>query len=213
MKLSTQNSPPDQLDIVFQVEVEGSDLARWIIDYFECQIREGTRFRHGETIQLGWALLLLRENNGELEVFEPDFMSMPIQWRPGVNSTIRYLHLQRAVCDLFGCEPTFPTLLQAGVVSPLFAESRDYTMSRDDTEDPDSGWLFAEAGYPGPEGEFHSLYHLSLQKPEIVSFLALPASSHIAVSPNHCKVTANSITRSTDDCEFLQRLMAAASPP
>ncbi|BCU78862.1 hypothetical protein [Luteolibacter sp. LG18] len=209
MKLSTRNSPPDQPDIVFQIEAEGADLARWVIDYFEARVRDGTRFHNNETVQLGWGLLLLRQNGDVLEVFEPDFKSMPIQWCPGVNHTIRHLHLQRSVCDLFNCDPMFPSLLQAGIVSPRFTESRDYTMSRDNAEDPDSGWLFAETGYPGPEAEFCSLYQLGVQKPEIVPFLALPVSSHIAIGPGRCEITVDSVVKSAAGCEVLHRLMAS----
>ena len=210
MRLSTgRTSAVDQLEIAFEVESDVAELARWIVTYFESQISAGTRFQDGQTIQLGWSSLLLRKVGDVLEVLEPDFAACPIRWCQGLNHTVRHLHLQRAVCGLFGCEPLFPSLRPAGVVSPKFAGSRRYTMSRDEPADSDSGWVFAESGYAGSEGEFCSLYQVALFKIETVPFLALPTSSHVTIGPEFREVTVNGTTKSSHDCELLQRLVAS----
>jgi len=206
MRLEIKSRSPDQQSIAIEVQPEAVELARWIGDYFESKILAGTRFRDGEKVQLGWSLLLLCLVDGVLEVFEPDFFSMPIQWCRGVNNTIRHLYLQRAVCELFGCDPMFPMIRQAGIVSPGFPKSRSCTMFRDTPEASDSGWIFTEYGYGGAEGEYCSLYQLMLQKAEIVPFLALPPSSRIVIKPGFREIVVDGVTKSSADNEFLQRL-------
>jgi len=206
MRLTTQNLPIGQQSIVVDIELGLEELARPIVGYFETQAQAGTRFQDGQTVELGWSLLLLRQIEGHLEVFEPDFDSMPIRWCKGVNNTVRHLHLQRAVCDLFDCEPLFPTIRHAGIISPNFLSCRDYTMSRDVPSGSDTGWVFAEWGYAESEGQFCSLYQLALQKVEIVPFLALPELSRITIKPGYREVTVNSISKSSVDNDFLRNL-------
>ncbi len=53
-------------------------------------------------------LTLLKEAaDGELEVWEPQFDSMPIKWVRGVNNTLRHIILQKSVAEILGCEPAF----------------------------------------------------------------------------------------------------------
>lgn len=210
MKLTTKNLPADQQSIVVEIQTDAEELARPIIAYFEEQAQAGVRFRDGQTVELGWLLLLLRQaDDNQLELFEPDFDCFPIRWFRGVNNAVRHLHLQRAVCALFGCDPLFPTIIQAGIVSPKFFECRNYTISRDTPAGSDSGWVFAECGYDGAEGEFCSLYQLSLEKPEVIPFLALPASSRVTLKPGLCEITANNVTRSSADSDLLRGLVSS----
>jgi len=209
MKLTTKSTPANQPSITIEVRQEAEELARPIIAYFESRAWAGTRFLDGQTIEFGWSLLLLRQANDGLEVLEPDFDSMPIRWCNGVNNSIRHLQLQRAVCELFGCDSIFPTIRQAGISSPDLCESGDYIMSRDIPSGSDSGWMFAESGYSDSTGEFRSLYQLALQKIEIVPFLALPTLSQVVIKPGFREVVVNSIIKSSVDCELLQKLARA----
>ena len=207
MKLTTRSMPVDQPGIIFEVHSEAEELARPLVAFFETQAQAGVRFRDGQTVELGWTLLMLREaDDGQLEVLEPDFDDFPIRWCRGINGALRHLHLQRAVCDLVGCEPLFPTICKAGVVSPGFFESSDYTMSRDTPEDSDSGWVFAQCGYEGADGEFCSLYQLALKKPEVIPFLALPAFSRVRIKPGVREITVNHTARSASDSDLLRML-------
>lgn len=206
MRLFTEHLPAGQQKIAVEIQAGGEEFARSIITYFETQAQAGVRFRDEQTVELGWMLLLLRQVDNVLEVFEPDFACMPIRWCRGVNNAIKHLHLQRAVCDLFDCEPLFPTMRQAGVISPKFFDRNGFNMSRDAPADSDSGWVFAESGYAGSEGKFCSLYQISLQKPEIVPFLALPDSSRVTIRPGFREVTFNSITKSSTNDDDLQKL-------
>jgi hypothetical protein len=209
MKLTTNILPKYQQNITVEIQTDAEELTRPIVAYFETQPQAGVRFTDGQTVQFGWLLLLLRQaDDNHLEVFEPDFDCVPIRWCRGINNAVRHLSLQRAVCALFGCEPLFPTISQAGITSPKFFSSVDYTMSRDTPADSDSGWVFAECDYAGAEGEFCSLYQLSLQKPEVIPFLALPPSSRITFKPGFREITANTTTRSSADNDLLRKLAA-----
>ena len=132
---------------------------------------------------------------------------MPIRWCQGVNNTIRHLSLQQAVCELFDCEPNFPSIRHAGVVSPGFGDSREFSISRDQLEASDSGWVFAERDYAGIEGEFRSLYEIALRRQEIIPFMALPPQSRVEISPESIRVTVDSQTKTSDDCELLSLLL------
>jgi hypothetical protein len=208
--ITTSIQDDQQREIAFEVDVEAEGFARWIMDYFESQMKLGTRFENGQIIELGWSVLLLREIDNILELFEPDFQSMPIRWSKGVNATVRDLYLQRAVCEIFGCEPAFPSVRHAGIVSPQFAASREYRMFRDAPSGSDSGWVFAGVDHTASEGEFSSLYQISLLKAEVVPFLALPISSRVLKRPDFCEVTLDGIRKSSDDCEILRRLAGPA---
>ena len=62
----------------------------------------GAEFREGELIQAGWSLLQPRGNaDGSLQLFEPDFASMPIVWVDGVTTTLFDLRRQKDVSESF----------------------------------------------------------------------------------------------------------------
>ncbi|MDB6078218.1 MAG: hypothetical protein JWO82_1965 [Akkermansiaceae bacterium] len=210
MKISVTNVPADQRPIILEVEPEAAEFARSLAAWLESGIRGGDRFLDGQTVQFGWSLLLLRETANGLEALEPDFQSLPTQWLPGVNSTVQHLQLQRAVCDLFNRELAFPEIRQTGLVSPKFYDNRECVMSRDSPENSDSGWVFHEPGYLGPEARYVSLYELSLQKIEVIPFLALPPSSRVSIAPGRCAVTVDGVTKSSSNSEFLRALTTSS---
>lgn len=211
MRLSTTHlNSAGSREIAFEVEPDAAGLAQWIVDYFESQAAIGTRFRDGQTVELGWSLLLLREVGNLLEVHEPDFDSMPIRWCRGVNNTVRHAQLQKAVCDLLGCDPQFPSIRHAGITSPGFAESRNFMMSRDASSASDSGWVFAESDYREAAGDYYSLYQIALQKIEIVPFLALPVSSRVEIRSGSIEISFNGIVKSSSNSELLRALASAS---
>ena len=71
-----------------------ASMSTWLSDYFATKIRAGTVFRSGNTIQVGWMILILREDEiGDLEVWEPGFNKMPIEWVEGASNTLRFLNI------------------------------------------------------------------------------------------------------------------------
>jgi hypothetical protein len=160
-------------NITITAKTEG--FADGLAEYFKSQVANGTRFKAGETVQLGWGVLrLVGDDDGELVVTEPDFHSMPIQWIDGAQQTMRQLTLQRHVCSLLDVEPDFTSLLTSGVASPNFMTGSDFSMSRDER-----GWWFRALEDDGTQAERHSLYVVALRRPAVIPFIALPPGAEI----------------------------------
>lgn len=208
MRLSTKcQDVGDQQNLAFEIDAEAVQLGRWVVSYFEDQIKKGVRFLPGQVVGLGWTLLLLQQRERNLELLEPDFRSMPIAWREGLNITIRHLFMQRAICELFNCEPQYPSIRHAATTFAGFLTSSSYTMSRSEPADSDSGWRFADKDRERGDGGYFSLYEIALRRSEVVPYLALPSSSRLLVTPDFIQATANGITRSSTDCGLLKETL------
>lgn len=201
-----------RFEIAFEIAPEASSLAGWLVSYFESETLNGTLFEAGQTVQLGWAVLLLRPAAEGLEVFEPDFKSLPIQWQAGVNSTIRQLFLQRSICDLFPCAPEFVSLMNAGFQVEDFPTSPDFSMSREAPDGAKSGWWFMPSEPSSNDVQLHSLYQLALTKPAIIPFLALPPGSAVRVQPGHIHVSMGGQALTSDSNELLHQLAQELRP-
>lgn len=106
-------------DVIVHVDGSLDASAAWLPGYFADQVRSGVRFDPDQTIQVGWAILKLAPNpDGDLLVLEPDFVSMPIKWVEGASRSVRFIVLQRAVCEELGVESAFPSLPSATSVRP-----------------------------------------------------------------------------------------------
>lgn len=205
MTLSTSRQsgfPEIHVDIADQF----ASAANWLVNYFETQVQKGISFEPGQTVEVGWSLLQLRQSGDHLEVWEPDFDAMPIRWGNGANNTLRHLTLQRSVCDIVKCEPVFPSIRHAGIVSPRFLSSSSFSMSRDQPSNSDSGWVFAESGYSGTEGEFISLYQIVLERFHVVPFLALPHGAFVRIEAGWIEVSFANETVSSEENALLREL-------
>lgn len=187
---------------------ENSDLSPdWLISFFEMGVGNGKRFEADETVQVGWMLTMLRSSSDSkyLELWEPDFDSLPINWCRGATNTLRHLIIQQSVCEELGVEPRFPSLRDAGVASPCFGNlDGSFTMSRDESDGNDSGWVLASLGYAGSEGQFLSLFELSFQQQKIVPFLALPPGSSVMMTPERIEIGHGESRSSSDSSELLR---------
>ena len=131
----TNSKISGQPEITFSVDEEGEIDPQWLLSFFENAVQQqGRRFVKGQTVQIGWMILLLKENqHNELELWEPDFDSFPISWIPSVNNTFRHLILQKSIAELFQCDPEFPPLNHAGLVAAEFVKvSQTYVMTREE---------------------------------------------------------------------------------
>jgi len=192
---------------------ENSDLSPdWLISFFEAEVENGQRFQIGETVQVGWMLTMLRASSDphRMELWEPEFDSLPITWCRGATNTLRHLILQQSVCEELGVEAYFPSLSEAGVASPCFGNSEgNFSMSRDDSEGNDSGWVLASLGYSGSEGQFQSLVELSFKQQKIVPFLALPPGASVTVTPELIEVEHSESRLSSESSELLRGILEA----
>lgn len=89
----------------------------WLIGFFENAVSTGGKFKPDDTVQIGWMIDKVQQNSeGDLEIWEPVFDSIPIKWVRGIDNTIRHLTLQKSVAELINMEPVFPSIIQAGTV-------------------------------------------------------------------------------------------------
>ena len=65
----------------------------WLADVLAGSVEQGSRFKDGETIELGTLFLRVTLEDGVLVVQEPDFCSMPLTWVNGVTQSLRLQRL------------------------------------------------------------------------------------------------------------------------
>lgn len=181
-----------------------------ILSYFEDAVRQGTVFRAGETVQMGWMILMLKSTEtGDLDVWEPQFGEVPIVWERGASKTYRQLIVQKSVAEQLSIEPLFPSLWQSGVISSDFIGAKNFQMFRKSPNGTDSGWLFTTEENTSSDGRLASLFEIASKRPEVIPFLALPASSSVMLKDGHVKVTHGNDEVSSDSSELLRRLPAS----
>jgi hypothetical protein len=184
----------------------------WLLAYFETEVVRGRKFLACETVQIGWMVTQLREVRETLELWEPRFDSFPIQWVRGVNNTVRHLVLQKEVCAQFECEPRFPSLRQPAVIAPDFlALPGTFSMSRDEPSESDSGWVFKKPGYSGSEGEWRSLFEISIYQGHVIPFLALPVGTVVTKTSGSIEIDRNGKHITSESNKLLGQLMHAKS--
>ena len=188
-------------EIVFDVTPELGQGFDWILSYFEEAVAVGEVFQENQLVQMGWMLVMLRsDDKGNLEVWEPQFGSIPIDWVRGGTTTLRHLVLQREVCAQLGVEPDFPSLRQSAVLTPDVIGRQVFNMVRETPQTPnDSGWLLSASQVEPDKGQLMSLFEVAASCPTIVPFLALPAD------------TAVHLTGSTIDVRFQDRQISSKS--
>lgn len=170
----------DQKEIVLHLSDAAQMRPTWLLDFFTESVASGRRFQAEETVQIGWMITKLKENpEGDLEVWEPRFGPVPIEWIRGINKTLRHLILQKSVTESFHQEPAFPSILQAGTVTPSFWKSKDsFLISRAIPEANSSGWQFSAQKRNDSDEKLHSLFEIASRVPLIIPFLAMPPGAH-----------------------------------
>lgn len=180
----------------------------WLADYFEAEACSGARFQSNETVQVGWMVTLLKEAKGDaLEIWEPNFLSTPVEWTRGVNNTINHYLLQKEVCDVVGSVPDFPSLSQSAIVSSDFAVAkRPYMMTREPQLGNDSGWLFLDLEYEEGPTELRSLYEIAVAQPSVIPFLACPPGTTAEISINVLELIFDGQIWTSKSNELLERV-------
>lgn len=194
-------------DIVVSMPSGPEFGAQPVLAYFEGEVREGTVFRAGETVQIGWMILMLKvTENGDLDVWEPRFGEVPIVWERGASKTYRQLIVQKSVAEQLGIEPSFPSLRQSGIISPNFMASKNFQMFRDPSAGTDSGWLFTTEENVSSDGRLASLFEIASNRPEVIPFLALPADSSVSLNDGRVRVSHTGKEVDSNSNELLRRL-------
>src|SRR6266481_7567847 len=198
----------NQPQIVLHLSDKAQMSPQWLLDFFESSMASGRQFKPEETVQIGWMVTKLVESpEGDLEVWEPRFKSVPIQWVRGVNTTLRHLILQKSVAELFQRDPEFPSLRQAGFVAPCFWEGKGhFKMTRENPAQNDSGWHFSFTNSDIVGDKLHSLFELACFCPAVVPFLALPVSGTVVRDSDAIVAECFGRAVSSRDNELLNRI-------
>ena len=201
---STYNHP----DFVVYLNEATSPMVDWLSDYFARRIKAGIVFHAGDTIQVGWMLLTLkRDAAGNLELWEPSFDKIPIEWTQGASNTLRFLSIQKEVCGRVGTEPDYPSLRQSALMSLDFLGSRDgFDMTREQPNGMDSGWVFQRHGVEAIEGRHRSTFEIAINRLLIIPFLAPPPKSSVRFSAGEIEVEFGSKIASSKTDRFLNGL-------
>lgn len=160
-----------------------------LLAFFEQSVRAGTRYKPGETLQIGWMFTrLFDRGRGLLGLEEPDFASVPIRWVDCVDRTLLHLRHQRDVAESVGMldELAPPSIRSSAVVCSRYATSAAFGMRRTEPAEADSGWF---VGCLDPDHDHTnprrlgrvSLYELVLHRPAAMAFLALPPGCAVTV--------------------------------
>ncbi len=186
-------------------------VPEWLLRYFESAVRSGEAFKAGQTVQIGGGLVKLHEGQGgTLELWEPDFKSMPMQFVRGANETLRQVMLQRFVAELVGAEPEFAPIRHAAQVPDYWSRLRVFTMHRNFPEGSHTGWSIEAADQPQPT-HLISIYDLGRQLPICVPFFALPPGAHVEISSQQIAIEFAGRSASSKESELLSGLQRAAA--
>jgi hypothetical protein len=197
-------------NIVVSIDANLEFGAASIQSFFENQIRKGTKFRAGETVQLGWMIVMLKaDEGGDLEIWEPRFGVVPITWVRGVSNTYRQLMMQKTVCEQIDVEPQFPSLRQSAVAPLEFASGGGFRMYRAETTGADSGWILTSEGNVGEAGKLTSLFEIASNRSEVIPFLALPIGASMVRTNKKIQIQFNEKVIDSESNDFLGRFLNA----
>lgn len=146
------------------------------------------QFEDGQTMQLGFTLLRCQVKDGRLTLLAPDMRSMPIAFHADLTYAVWALFKHKEVPPSFGEEPEVPSLRQAAVVGPRYAEL-PCLMERSPSDGADdSGWTFnsvqADVDNNDPAGLGRvSLYEAVVAFPHFLRYLSLPPGFTVLFDP------------------------------
>lgn len=179
--------PEFTLQFLRDVAVPG--LERMLIDYFESAVASGTRFKPGQTVQLGWATLrLTQRDDGTLGVLEPD-LKAELRWIESVDQSLLETWRQKEVLDSLGLveDADFPRQALQAVVCTKTWETPTFMMGRTEPSAPsDSGWFVGcidEAhDHQSPDAlTVVPLIEIAVKVPALTQFFALPRGTDVVV--------------------------------
>jgi hypothetical protein len=156
--------------------------AEWLLRTLEHMAAQGSRFRAGETIQIGWVVNRLEAAKRKtLRLVEPDMFSSPLTYQPSMSNTLRYTRLQKdTVESLEGDLPiVFSSMEHSAIVHTDYNNLRTLSLVREEPRGTDSGWrlLKSRDTLDQVSAEHYrtvSLYELALRRPDLIHLLALP---------------------------------------
>ncbi len=179
-----------------QVEYDSDIVQLQEYEHFANTIQQwvsaGERFAAEETVQIGWSVVKVVNEAGQLVLFEPRFQHNSDEvYSRGITLTLLHLRIQLAAYDSCDFEQSisFPSVFMSAQVQKDITSFPAINLVRDLTEDMYSGWLIYDAAYQGDalnEDDFEvlSLYEIVCMRPDIIPFMALPDGIGVTLSPS-----------------------------
>lgn len=195
-------------EMVVDVSQEYASSVKWHFSYLESCVRDGTVFKPGETLKIGWMIVkLVARQDGTIEFWEPSFEQMPIKWRLGLNRTFQDLMVQSEICKKLNTEPSFPSILDVGLLSDALIDGRfEFLMSRDVSSEKECGWCFVELDYNDLSISYCSLFEIAVNRPMVIPFLAIPQICSVKFLKDGFVVSYSGIDISMYEKEFFQKV-------
>lgn len=174
----------------FNRDVPVPGLEQMLLGYFEGAVANGTRFKPGQTVQLGWATLrLMQRDDGTLGVLEPD-LKHELKWIESVDQSLLDTWRQKEVLESLGLRERvdYPRQALQAIVCERVWDAPTFIMGRTEPSTPsDSGW------FVGCTDDAHDhqrpdaltvvpLIEIAVRVPPLTQFFALPAGTDVAVS-------------------------------
>lgn len=188
-----------QLPIRFEVDdssIPDVDVV-WLRSMLVDSVKNGCKYREGETLQLGCMQTVLQLEDGLLTLCEPKWGTLPIEWTPSVTRTLHYLRIQQdtAASVGLGDSVTFPNICQSALVANDLLEKGGgpLLLARNPPENRDSGWFFGDLNSTVDYTKYEnltrrSLYDLMVRFPESIMYLAMPEGSQIEAGESHVEL-------------------------
>jgi len=192
---TTQGSKFNQPEIHAQyqlptplVEQAYAELANSYISWLDETITQGAKYRAGENIGFGFVVNRLVDNqDGTLSLSEPDFVSYPTKYVPGISQSLRLISLQKFYLSGFEqpVKASVVNISQEVYVHKDYQSFSTLRMQRMPPQQNFSGWvLFPDTDQPPaltPENfQAISIYQLILQRPVLSQYFALPVGTVLA---------------------------------
>jgi hypothetical protein len=216
---TTQCSKYGQPEIVFEVQTASIPEVdrQWLIRTLEEQVAGGSRFKAGETLQLGWMMNRFdKGEGGTLRLQEPDMKSMPIAFVDRMDNTLVTLRLQKDVAESF-TEPValqFPSLTDSMLVHRNYKWTNHLTLERHAPADADSGWVIIYGTHAPTAEELAadyervSVYEFAVARRQFIHLLAMPAGTVIEINDGQRDYFLNERPLTPRTGSYLQQLDA-----
>lgn len=172
-----------QVDSEYLLE-EAEDFISYVLDY---QIETQTIITSEQTLTYGYWLVKFKEKGQFLDVWE--YNSDASSFIEGANLTLSYLHSQYSLCETINAEFDSPTADKFVTIYNQVFESEEIQGVRYEEGGDQSGWLLyckeQDLDTLNEDGflTLH-LYELTLKRPDILKFLALPTGYRFILKGN-----------------------------
>lgn len=167
-----------------------ADDVDWFVSWLEESVAQGTRYKPGQTCQVGWITTEIRQRpDGDLCIWEPDMQQRPVVWQESVSRTLADLRMQKDVVEsvLDAADMAIPSMRQSAIVCTRFGEDDNIVMERRAPDGTVSGWFFGCIADDHDHNDVAELKRVSLYEAVvccsrlILPFLALPEGTLISM--------------------------------